>query len=128
MQIAFRTLSILVGLAMLWNGVGFLLDPAGATEGLGMELLTGVGASTQLGDLSAFFVSIAAFVGLGQRRGAAHWLLAAAVLLGGAAVMRTAVTLAGHAPLTPQFIVPELVMTAILVTAARLRRNETASD
>jgi hypothetical protein len=124
MKILFRVLSGLVGLAMLVNGAGFLIDPAGAAAGLGMELLSGVGASTQIGDLSAFFLSIATFVALAQRRGAGHWLLPAAVLLGGAAVARTLTAAVGHAPFTAQFIVPEVIMATILIVAARLRRDE----
>jgi hypothetical protein len=124
MKILFRVLSGLVGLAMLVNGVGFLIDPADAAAGLGMELLSGVGASTQIGDISAFFFSIAIFVALAQRRAASYWLLPAAVLLGGAAVTRTLTAAIGHAPFAAQFIVPEVVMATILVVAARLRRDE----
>jgi hypothetical protein len=78
----------------------------------------------QIGDLSAFFLSIAPFVALAQRRGAGHWLLPAAVLLGGAAVARTLTAAVGHAPFTAQFIVPEVIMATILIVAARLRRDE----
>ena len=124
MKILFRVLSGLVGLMMLVNGVRFLIDPAGAAAGLGMELLSGVGASTQIGDLSAFFFSIAIFIALAQRRGASHWLLPAAVLLGGAAVTRTLAAAVGHAPFAAQFIVPEVIMATLLVVAARLRANE----
>ncbi len=124
MKLLLRVLSGLVGLMMLANGVRFGIDPAGAAAGLGMHLLTGVGASTQIGDIGAFFLSIATFVALAQRRGAAHWLLPAAVLLGAAAGMRTLAAATGNAPFAPQFIVPELVMVAILVGAARARADE----
>ena len=127
MKILFRVLSGLVGLMMLVNGVRFLIDPAGAAAGLGMELLTGVGASTQVGDISAFFVSIAIFVALAQRAGASRWLVAAAVPLAAAAIMRTLTAATGTAPFAAQFIVPEVVMATILLTAARLRRDEPAA-
>jgi hypothetical protein len=124
MKILFRVLSGLVGLMMLTNGVRFMIDPAGAAAGLGMELLTGIGASTQIGDISAFFFSIAIFVTLAQRPGTGHWLIPAAVLLAAAAVTRTLTAVTGHAPLATQFIVPEVIMATILVVAARLRRDE----
>jgi hypothetical protein len=124
MKILFRVLSVLVGLAMFANGTRFLLDPAGQAASLGMELLTGVGASTQIGDIGALFLSIALFVGLAQRTGGAHWLLPAAVLLGATAVVRTLAALIGHAAFAPQFILPEVVMATILGIAARLRRDE----
>ena len=74
--------------------------------------------------LISFFLSIALFVALAQRAGGAHWLLAAAVLLGAAAIVRTLAAMLGHAAFAPQFIVPEVVMAAILLVAARLRGDE----
>lgn len=127
MKILFRVLSGLVGLVMLGNGVRFLFDPAGAAAGLGMELLTGIGASTQIGDISAFFFSIALFVALAQRPGKGHWLIPAAVLLAAAAVTRSFTAIAGHAPFATQFIVPEVIMATILVVAARLRGDEASA-
>ena len=61
-----------------------------------------------------FVISI--FLGAFQCR--AHWLYAAAMLVGGAAVMRTIAFLLHDAPFATQFIVPEVVMTAMLVGAA----------
>jgi hypothetical protein len=46
--------------------------------------------------------------------------------LGAAAVMRTAAFVAGYAPFGTEFIVPEVVMTLILVGAARSRADEAA--
>lgn len=124
MKMAFRVLSALVGLMFLMTGINWLIDPASAAGELGMELLTGVGASTQIGDLSSFFLSLAVMIGLAQRPGQSHWFYPAAILLGTAAVTRTLAFLIGHAPFAPQFIVPEVVMTAILLMAARTRSDE----
>ena len=81
------------------TGVQWILSPAAAAESLGMELLTGMGASTQIGDISAFFFAVSAMALLGQRQGQAHWLYPAALLVGTAAVTRTLAFLTGNAPL-----------------------------
>ena len=128
MKIVLRVLSVLIGLMLLMNGLRFIVDPAGASAGLEMDLLTGVGASSQLGDIGAFFIGASILLGLGQRAGQSHWLYAAALMLGSAATMRTLVWVAGSADFAPQFIVPELVMTAVLVAAARVRAGEGGSE
>ncbi len=126
MILAARILSSLVSLAMLASGVRWLLDPAGAAGGLAMPLLEGMGASTQIGDMSSFFLTIGVCGLVAQRRGARLWLLPAAMLLGTAAVTRSLATVLGHAPLGIDFIVPEIVMTAILVGTYVVRAPEDA--
>ena len=125
MKMTLRVLSILVGVMFLVQALGWLADPGAAAEALGMELLTGVGASTQIGDIGALFVSIAIMIGIAQRPGAGHWLYPPALLLLAAAVMRTLAWATGSADFAPQYIVPEIVMGSILLFAARLRTEET---
>ncbi len=124
MKKALRVLSIAIGLLSFASAMQFVFMPARVAERLGMSVLEGIGASTQLGDIGALFLAVAVFVGLAQRPGQARLLLAPAILLGCAAVMRTLVFLAGHAPFPPQYVVPELVMPALLVAAARAREDE----
>ena len=121
MNLIFRILAGLVGLAMGLSGVRWIIDPAGSAAGLGMPLLEDMGASTQIGDFAAFFLAIGVFVAVAQRRGASRWLLAAALLLGLAATMRTLAFAFGHAPFGAIPIAAEVVMATILVTSARLR-------
>ncbi len=117
----FRVLAGLVGLLFFVQGMGWLLSPAQAAEGLGMPLLDGVGRSTQIGDIGAFFFGLGAMGLIGAWTRNPTWLLAGALLLGGAAVMRT-VSVAHGAPFTPQFVGPEVVMGGLLVLCAvRLR-------
>jgi hypothetical protein len=124
MKMTSRVLSILIGVLFLVQGLRWLLDPRAAAEGLGMELLTGVGASTQIGDMGAFFVSLAVMIGLAQRRGASRWLHPPALLLCAAAVMRTLAWVVGPADFAPRFIVPEIAMASLLFWAATLRSEE----
>ena len=47
----------LIGAALLLTGLRWLTDPAGAAENLYMPLLDGAARSTQVGDLTAFFIT-----------------------------------------------------------------------
>jgi hypothetical protein len=111
-------LAYLVSLLLLLSGLRWLLDPAGSAEGLGMPLLEGIGRSTQIGDLSAFFIVSGAFGLAGLVRRQPVLLYTPAAMVGGAALFRSLATLQG-APFATQLIVLEIVMTVILVAAAR---------
>ncbi len=114
MERAIQIFIALPGVLMGISAVGWLVGPKGAAEGLGMPLLDGVARSTQIGDMTAFFTGVCAMVLLGAIRKNATWLAAAAIVLGGAAIFRTTAWMFHGADLATQFIVPELVLTAIL--------------
>ena len=115
-----RITAALPGVLLAISGVGWLSDPATAAEGLGMPLLEGIGRSTQIGDFGSFFLSGAGMVFIGAWTTQPAWLLAPALLLGGAAGMRCFAFVAHGAPFATMFIAVELVMTGILVTSALL--------
>lgn len=127
MKMVFRVLTVLVSLMFFGTGVQWIIAPAAAAQQLGMELLTGMGASTQIGDISAFFFAASAMIALAQRQGQAHWLYPAAMLVGTAALTRTLAFAMGNAPFGAEFIAPELIMTALLLLAARSRVDEVAA-
>jgi len=108
----------LPGLLMALQAFSWLVNPADAAAGLGMPLLDGVGRSTQIGDMTSFFVGVSAMILIGAIRKNAIWLLAPAMILGGAAVFRTTAWMMHGAELAMQFIVPELVLAAILCFGA----------
>ena len=113
----------LIALLMIVNGLNWLVDPAAAAEGLGMPLLDGAGRSTQIGDLSSFFLVTGTLAAMGTYRGQVHWLYGAALLLGLAAVGRTLSWLLHGAPLVAP-IAFEVVCTAVLLAgASRLPRE-----
>ncbi len=114
MERAIQIFIALPGVLMGIQAVGWLVGPKGAAEALGMPLLDGVARSTQIGDMTAFFTGLCAMVLLGAIRKNATWLAAAAIVLGGAAIFRTTAWMFHGADLATQFIVPELVLTAIL--------------
>ncbi len=114
MERAIQIFVALPGVLMGIQAIGWLVDPKGAAEGLGMPLLDGVARSTQIGDMTAFFTGLCVMVLLGAIRKNATWLAAAAIVLGGAAIFRTTAWMFHGADLATQFIVPELVLTAVL--------------
>ena len=121
-------ISILIGVLSLGTAMRFAFVPGRAAERLGMPLLEGVGASTQLGDIGALFLDVAVLVGVAQRPRQAGLLIAPAIMVGCVAVMRTFVFLTGHAPFAAQFIVLEAVMAGLLFAAARARKDEVEDE
>lgn len=114
-------LRIVVGISGVMFGLqalGWIFDPARAAEGLGMPLLDGLARSTQVGDFSAFFVSLSVLILLGAVQQRAHWLWAGALMLGSAAVLRTLAWAAHGADLATTFIAIELAFAALLAFAA----------
>ena len=114
MERAIQIFVALPGVMMGLQAIGWLIDPKGAAEGLGMPLLEGVARSTQIGDMTSFFAALSVMVLLGAIRKNATWLGAAAMVLGGAAIFRTTAWMFHGAELATQFIVPEVVLTVVL--------------
>ena len=75
MKMILRVLTIAVSLAFFGTGVQWIVAPADAAKQLGMELLTGMGASTQIGDISAFFFASSAMIALAQSDGYTLFIL-----------------------------------------------------
>ena len=127
MLIALRIFSGLVALLFLVNGFQWIFSPANVAESLRMPLLEGSGASTQIGDLGSFFLVGGIMMALGQLPGRSIWFYPPAMLIFGAAVIRTLAALLGNASLELDVIVLEVVMSAILYfTASKLAEAEGA--
>jgi hypothetical protein len=123
MTIAIRILAGLPGLIFIAQGIQWLIDPGAVAEGLGMELLTGSGASTQIGDLGSFFFFSGALILAAQLPGKSYLLYPPACYIGGAAIFRTLAHLLGHADFAGQLIASEIVITVILLGAAKFLGN-----
>ena len=128
MKKVLRVLSGLVGVLFLANLSGWIFDPASAADGLGMPLLDGVGRSTQIGDIGSFFLAVSGLSLVGALREKASLLCAAALLLGGAAMLRTFAWLAHGAAFTPGFIVAEVLTAGILLSTASQFSRAGSSD
>lgn len=113
-----RNLVRAVGALFALLGVRWLLDPAGAAEGLGMPLLDGLARSTQVGDFASFFLVAGLTAILGASPGRAGLLRVPAALIGGAAVTRTLAWLYRGADFATSFIAVEVLVGALLLWAA----------
>lgn len=121
---AFRILPGVLGAFFALQGLMWLVDPAGAADGLGMPLLDGLARSTQIGDLSGFFLCLGGFALWGAYRSAPAYVRCAGCLVGLSSVTRTIAWAAHGADFALQFIVIEIVCGGLLLfSAARLEAS-----
>ena len=114
-----RILAGLVALLMGLSALNWLIDPAGAAEGLGMPFLEGAARSTQVGDFSAFFFGVTIFCIMGAVKQQTTWLYSAAIILGLAAAMRTLAWAVHGAAFVSSAVAVEVVLTVLLLISAR---------
>jgi len=122
-----RILAGFVGLVLASTAVTWVIDPTAAALSLGMPLLDGIGRSTQIGDMSSFFVGGTLLCFLGAIRQQVHWLQAVALMLTLTAIFRTLAWAVHGADLTVVFIVAEIVMAAILLFSSMQMNRAQAS-
>ena len=124
-----RILAGLVGLVLASTAVTWIVDPTAAALSLGMPLLDGIGRSTQIGDMSSFFVGGTLLCFMGALRQQGHWLQAVALLLTLTAIFRTLAWAVHGADLTVVFIVAEVVMATILLfSAMQMNKAQTSAE
>ena len=111
---ALKVILLMPAILFIVNGLRWWVDPAGAAEQLGMPLLHGVGLSSQIGDLAAFFLLIGLFVLTGIVTGARRWFYAPVALLVLAAVSRVLAWAIHDAALAVQLLAPELILAALI--------------
>lgn len=125
--VANRILSILVlllAVIFIVNGLRWLVAPAGIAPELGLTLDHGVGLSTQVGDLAAFFLTIGVCLLSALVSGRRSFYYPAILLLSIAAVGRIIAWLIHDAALALNLIAPELIMAIILLIASRRLPDE----
>lgn len=116
-----------IGLLFLSMGLRWLLAPAGIAAELGMPLLDGVGRSTQIGDLAAFFITLGLCVLIALSTRNSQWYYPAILLLGLTAFGRMIAWLIHDAALPLQIIAPEIIFSVILLIAARVLKESVVS-
>ena len=114
-----RIVTMLLGALFALQGLVWIVDPERAAAALGMALLDGAARSTQIGDLSALFLTAGATILLGARPGYARLLYVPMGLFGVAAIARILAWALHGAAFTGSFIAIELGMAALLLTAAQ---------
>jgi len=116
-----RVVAALPGILFVVMGVRWVIDPAAAAAGIGMPLLEGVGLSTQIGDLGAFFLTMGLLILIGVTTLRRVWFYPPIMLLGLAASFRIIAWLVHGAALAGSLIAAEIIIaTLLLVSTLRL--------
>lgn len=119
MRSPLRIATALLGAFFTLQGLGWLAIPARAAAGLGMPLLDGVARSTQIGDLTSFFVVAGLLMLGGSRPGHANLLAIPGLMLGVAAIGRILAWALHGAAFATAFIAIEVAASALLFAASR---------
>jgi hypothetical protein len=121
---ALRVLVLVPALLFIVTGVRWLIAPAGVAPMLGMTLGEGVGLSSQVGDLSGFFLTLGACMLIALISGRRVWYYPAIMLLAIAAVGRVLAWLLHDAALALHLIAPEVIVALLLLAAVRYLPGE----
>ena len=112
-----KILKIVVALlALVFASIGFrwLVAPEGVAAEFGMTLMQGLGLSSQIGDLGAFFLSLAIFILLALTTRRRTWYYPPIILLGLTAIMRTMAWMFHDARLAVDMIAVEIIACVVL--------------
>ena len=118
MKTLLRVLVALAGILFVVLGLRWAVDPSSAAASLKMTLMTGVGLSSQIADVGAFFLSGGIMILLGLITSKPSWFQAAALMVALAAVYRVLAWLVHDAALAMDMIVVEVVLTTLLLFAS----------
>jgi hypothetical protein len=119
MNTAIRLLVLLCGILFLVTGLRWLLAPAGVAPEFGLVLGSGVGLSSQVGDMSAFFLTLGVCILMGLTTQRTLWYFPPIILLSLTAVGRILAWLLHDAALATNLIAPEIIVALILLAASR---------
>ena len=119
MNVALKAVVLLCGVLFIVTGLRWLLAPAGVAPEFGLALSTGVGLSSQIGDMSAFFLTLGVSILMGLTTRRAIWYYPPIILLSLTAVGRTLAWLLHDAALAMNLIAPEVIVALILLIASR---------
>ena len=119
---------VLAAILFIVNGLRWLVDPGGIAGMFGLELSTGIGLSSQVGDMSAFFLTLGICMLLGLVTKETLWFFPAMILLGLTAIGRILAWLVHDAALTTGLIIPEVLVTLLLWFAVKRLSFESEVD
>ena len=122
-----RILSLFVlflAINFLIIGMRWLVAPTDSATQLGLTLDHGVGLSSQVGDMAAFFLTLGICILTALVTGRRSFYYPALLLLYIAAIGRIIAWLLHDAALALNFIAPEIIMATILLIASRRLSDE----
>ncbi len=114
----------LPAIGFLITGLRFAVAPAGAAKGLGMPLLEGTAASSQIGDMGAFFFGGGLMILAALVTRERTWFIAPGLLVGLVAVFRLLAWLFHGAALMMNMIVPEILIASLLLVGSSVLSEE----
>jgi hypothetical protein len=114
-----RILVLVPGVLFLVTGLRWLLAPAAVAPEFGLVLGSGIGLSSQVGDMSAFFLTLAVCILMGLTTQRSIWYYPPIILLSLTATGRILAWLLHDAALATALIVPEVMVALILFLASR---------
>ena len=114
-----KILVLLPAILFLVTGLRWLVAPAGVAPMFGLTLDQGVGLSSQVGDMSAFFLTLASCMLIALISGRRIWYYPAIMLLSLTAVGRIMAWLVHDATFALDLIAPEVIVSIILLVASR---------
>ena len=118
-NIALRAIVLLCGVLFIVTGLRWLLAPAGVAPEFGLVLSSGIGLSSQIGDMSAFFLTLGVCILMGLTTQRTIWYYPPIILLSLTAVGRVLAWLLHDAALATDLIAPEVIIALILLIASR---------
>jgi len=116
---AIKLLVLLFGILFLVTGLRWLLAPAGIAPDFGLALGSGMGLSSQVGDMSAFFLTLGVCMLTGLTTQRSVWYYPPIMLLLLTAVGRVLAWLLHDAALATQLIALEVIVSLVLLFASR---------
>ncbi len=116
-------LVLLPAILFVVTGVRWLVAPAGGAPEFGLVLGEGLGLSSQVGDMSGFFLTLGICMLAALASGRRTWYYPAILLLLLTAVGRMIAWLLHDAALVPQIGVEVVVALVLLVASRRLARE-----
>jgi len=123
-----RFAAVIPALVFLFIGLNWLINPTAAAQDLGMILQDGVGRSSQIGDMTAFFLGGSAMIILGLTTQNRTWLHAAAITVSLAAAFRVVAWLFHDASLAIDLIGAEIIFAGLILLSASKIRPENETD
>lgn len=116
-------LVLLPAILFIVTGLRWLVDPAGVAPDFGLVLGEGLGLSSQVGDMSGFFLTLGACMLVALLSSRRTWYYPPAMLLLLTAVGRVIAWLVHDAALAPQIGVEVVVAVILLIASRRLARE-----
>ena len=110
---------LLPAILFVVTGLRWLVDPAGVAPEFGLVLGEGLGLSSQVGDMSAFFLLLGICMLTALVSGHRLWYYPPMILLALTALGRILAWLMHDAALAVDLIAPEVLVALILLVASR---------